>query len=65
MQGTGFDEHEIGDQRAHLGNVLDATDERRESRIVLIDDGRALRAAVVDQHIHLITPQRGSAPGTL
>ena len=63
VQRAGLDQREVGDQRAHLREVLDAADEVVVGGVVLVHDRRAAAAAVLDQHVHLVAPQRGLALG--
>ncbi len=58
MEGPRLDEREIGDQRAHLRDVLDAPDQVVVRGVVLVDDGRARRLRVIDQHVHLVAAQQ-------
>ena len=52
------DLREVGDERAHLRGVLDATDEVRLCRMILDHEGGTLPAAVVDEHVDPIAQVR-------
>ena len=45
VQGAGLDQQEVGDQRAHLGEMLDPADQVAEGGIVLLHQRCAARAA--------------------
>jgi hypothetical protein len=57
-QGARADHREVGDQRAHVGNVIDAADQVLEARLVFEDHWRALGAAVIDAQIDLVAGER-------
>ena len=60
VQRARLDQQEVGDQRAHLGDVLDASDQIAEGRVLLLDDRRsgARRAvAVRDHHVDHVAPE--------
>ena len=57
MQSAGLDEREVGDERTHLGLVLDVTDEVGVARQARLHHRRALAAAVVHDQIDLVAPQ--------
>ncbi len=58
MQGTCLDEREVGDQGAHLRQVLDAADEVAVVGIVLVHHRRAVGLRMPDQHVHLVALER-------
>jgi hypothetical protein len=52
-----LDQGEVGHQRAHLGDVLDAADQVAVRRVVLIHDRRSLGVGVLDQHVDAVAPE--------
>ena len=54
VEGACFDEREVGRERAQPGDVLDASEEARDGRMILDDDRRARRATVLDDHVNPI-----------
>ena len=71
VQRAGDQQVEIGDQRAEPRQVLDPADQRLMRRVVLVDDRRAVPAAIVDDDVDLIAAEpahprsRGlTGPGT-
>ena len=61
VQRPGLDLGEIGNQRAQLSDVLDASDQRGIGRIVFVDHRGTLAAAVIDHQVDFITAQRRTA----
>ena len=61
VQGTRLDQQEVGHQRAHLGEVLDASDHVAVGGIVLLHDGGAAasRFAVGGHDVDLVSAQAG------
>ncbi len=56
-QAAGADAREVGHQHVVLGLVLDAAEQRPEQRVVLDDDGSAVRARVVDHQVDAVARQ--------
>ena len=59
MQHAGLDQREVGEQRAHHGDLLHAAHQVEIGRVALVDDRRSGRAAGIDQHVDPIAAQRG------
>jgi hypothetical protein len=57
VQHARLDQAEVGHERAHLRDVLDAADQRVVARLVLIDDRRAGGGGVLDQHVHRVAAE--------
>ncbi len=51
VQGTRLHQVEVRDQRPHVRSVLDAPHEVLDGRVVLVDDGGAVRPRVIDEEI--------------
>ena len=49
MKSAGLDHGEVGDQRAEVRRVVDATDQPRISGMIEHDHGRAVDFGVIDQ----------------
>ena len=60
MQHARLYQTEIGEQRAHLGQVLDPAHQIALRRVVLVDHGGALGVAVIDDD-PVVTQERGRA----
>jgi hypothetical protein len=54
MQRAGLDQREVGDQGTHFRHVLDAADQVRQRRVVLMDDRRPLKALAAHDEVHLV-----------
>ena len=63
MQRAGLDQQEIGDQRAHLGDMLDPADEIAVGGVELLDDRRAAVGAIAvrDHHVDHVAAEAGIA----
>jgi hypothetical protein len=57
VQRAGADQREVGDQRAQLGDVLDAPEQVGVGRVLLRDDRRAVIVLVIDQRVDLVAAQ--------
>ena len=62
MQGPGFDQIEIRDQRAELGEVFDPADQVLDRGVIFVDDRCATALAVVHQKIHPVAPEAVGVP---
>ena len=51
MQRAGLDQVEVGDQCAHLRQVLGTPNQILIGRVVLMNDGRGAVTGVIDEHI--------------
>ncbi len=58
VQRAGFDEAEVGDESAHVGNVLDAADEIDVAGVVLVDHWCPVQVCVVHQQVDAIAHKR-------
>ena len=65
MQRTRRQEVEVGDEGTETGDVLDPADQRLMGRVVLVDDGGAVLAAVVDNDVDLVGAEAGLGDGLL
>ena len=54
VQRPGSDQRVVRGQRPHPGDVLDPADQRGQRGVVLVDDGRALLASPVHQHVDAV-----------
>ncbi len=63
VQRPRLDEREVGDQRAHLGHVLDAADQLGVARLIEDDDRRARGLAVIDGDVDLVARRRHAPLG--
>src|SRR5690606_36484194 len=57
MKRAWADHREVRDERAELSGVLDAADEIREARVLLVDDRRGSAVGVIDDDVDLVAPQ--------
>ena len=58
MERAGLDKGEVGGEGAEPGHLLDAADDIAVGGQVLVDHGRALERAVVDDDVHLVAAER-------
>ena len=65
MKGAGLHQQEVGDERTHLGDVLDATDKVAVGRIELLVDRRAFVGclAIADDDVDHVAAEPRIAGG--
>ena len=61
VQGARPDQMEVGQERAHLGAMLDTTEQAIVVRVLLEDHRRAAEIAVVDDQVHPVFAEQGEA----